>query len=115
MAVKSIAKSEAHPSPQALITHYPLTQMHHWFTMAQWPVRRMRAYLEACEGPTPVAEALRQRYLAVLRESERLWQVSLAPDMQEQLDGEEAALQHDLYKPVRRKGRVRTPTGAVAD
>src|SRR6266853_895650 len=63
VAVKSIAKSEAHPSPQALITHYPLTQMHHWFTMAQWPVRRMKAYLEACEGPTPVAEALRQMYL----------------------------------------------------
>ncbi len=90
--MKSIAKSEAHPSPQALITNYPLTQMHQWFTMAQWPVRRMKASLEACEGPTPVAEALRQMYLDVLRECEQRLQVSLPPDLAASLAQEDTQL-----------------------
>ena len=112
--MKSIAKSEAHPSPQALITHYPLTQMHHWFTMAQWPVRRMKAYLDSCEGPTPVAEALRQMYLDVLRECEQRLQVSLPPDLAASLAQEDTQLNRACARQRTHRVGVRRRTAAPA-
>ena len=112
--MESIAEPHAPPSSQALITHYPLTQFHHWFRMVQWPVRRMLAYLEACQGPTPDAEALRQIYLDVLRDCEALLQVSLAPAMQEQLAHETAQLNRDCARQHTRRVGVRRRKAAPA-
>ena len=112
--MKSIAKSEAQPSPQDLVNPYPCVQLHHWFAMAQWPVSRMRAYLESCRGPSPVAEAMRQIYLDVLRECEQLLQVSLPPDLAEHLAREDAALTAAVSDQRLRKIGVRRRKARVA-
>src|SRR5439155_23000645 len=101
--MKSIPNLEAQPSPQDLVNPYPLVQLHHWFAMAKWPVSRMRAYLESCTGPTPVAEAMRQIYLDVLRGCEQLLQVALPPDLAERLVQEDAALTAAVSDPRLRK------------
>ena len=112
--MKSIPNLEAQPSPQDLVNPYPCVQLHHWFSMAQWPVTRMKAYLESCEGPTPVAEAMRQIYLDVLRECEQLLQVSLPPDLAEHLAREDAALTAAVSDQRLRKIGVRRRKARVA-
>src|SRR2546429_4053198 len=92
MAVQNIPQSDPQVTPQALIAHFPMTQLDHWFSMARAPVTRMKAYLESCVGPTPDAEEMRELYLDVLRDCEHLLQASLSPTMREQLACEDAAL-----------------------
>jgi len=91
----------------------------HWFAMAQWPVSRMKAYLESCEGPTPLAEEMRRIYLDVLRECEHLLQVSLSPAMREQLAHETAQLDAEIHAQRTHKVGVRrmdaAPTQTAAD
>ncbi len=110
----SIAESEAHPSPHQLVAAYPCMQLHHWFAMAQAPVSRMRAYLESCEGPTPIAEEMRQVYLDVLRDCEELLQVPLAPALRKQLARETAQLDADVHAQRTRKVGVRRRKARVA-
>jgi len=117
--MQSIAKSEAQPSPQDLVNPYPLVQLHHWFTMAQWPVTRMKTYLESCRGPSPAAEEMRCSYLAVLQQCEDLLHdVSLSPAMREHLAREEAQLDAAIHAQRTRKVGVRrkaAPAQMAAD
>ena len=112
--MQSIAKSEAQPSPQDLVNPYPLVQLHHWFSMAQWPVTRMKTYLENCRGPAPVAEEMRRRYLSVLHQCEELLQVSLPAHLAEHLAREDAALTAAVSDPRLRKIGVRRRKAPVA-
>jgi hypothetical protein len=60
---------------------------------------------------------MRRLYLDVLTQCSNLLQeVELSPDIRAHLAQEEADLERDLHKPVRRKkGRARPATVAVAD
>jgi hypothetical protein len=115
MAVKSIPKPAPHGDPQRLVARYPCVQIHHWFAMAQWQVTRMKAYLEACYGPTPESKEMRRIYLDVLRECAHLLQVVLTPELREYLAHEEAELQRDLHRPVTKHRRGHKARVAAAD
>ena len=107
--MQSIPKTEPEQSPQNLLGErgYPCVMIHHWFAMAQWPVTKMRGYLESCQGPTPEAEERRQIYLDVLWECEHLLQVSLSSEIRDHLAREEARLQHACDLQATRKVGVR--------
>src|SRR5438132_13708997 len=111
---KSIAKSQAQPSPQDLVNPFPCVQLAHWFAMAQWPVTRMKTYLENCRGPSPVAEEMRRRYLSVLHQCEELLQVSLPAQLAEHLAPEDAALTAAVSDQRLRKIGVRRTKARVA-
>src|SRR6266566_2953202 len=107
MAVKSIAKSPAQPSSQELTAGYPCLTLHHWLSMAEASVSRMKTYVESCQGPTPLTEEMRRLYLGILGDCERRLQVSLSPEMWQELAREEAQLDAAIHAQRTRKVGVR--------
>jgi len=113
--VQSIPTVEPQPTPQKLLGPYPLVQLHHWFRMVEAPLDRMKTLMASCRGPSPVAEAMRQRYLQALQACEAILRdVALSPDMQEQLAHETAQLNRDCERQRTHRVGVRRRKAAAA-